>query len=172
VESRIEELRRRVEKDPASIAFAQLAEEYRRAGHYEESVRVARRGLERHPGYVSARVTMGRALIALQRVNEAYTELQEVVQSAPENLAAIRALAEIHQHPDFAPLPAPPAVEPEPARQDAKPETADRAPLDEPSALQSREIEEPYDPVLEALERWLQQIQEDRLERASEGQQL
>ena len=30
---RIEDLRRRVQKDPASIAFAQLAEECRRAGH-------------------------------------------------------------------------------------------------------------------------------------------
>ena len=46
---RIEELRRRVEKDPASIAFAQLAEEYRRAASYEEAVATCRAGLIVHP---------------------------------------------------------------------------------------------------------------------------
>ena len=59
---RIEDLRRRVQKDPASIAFAQLAEEYRRAGQYQEAVEVCRAGLAIHPGYLSARVTLGRAL--------------------------------------------------------------------------------------------------------------
>jgi tetratricopeptide (TPR) repeat protein len=94
---RIEELRRRVQKDPASIAFAQLAEEYRRAGDYEEAARVCRAGLERHPSYLSARVTLGRTLIELERHEEAKTELEFVLRSAPENLAAIRGLAEIHQ---------------------------------------------------------------------------
>jgi tetratricopeptide (TPR) repeat protein len=94
---RIEELRRRVQKDPASIAFAQLAEEFRRAGHYDDAVDVCRAGLERHPSYLSARVTLGRALIELERFDEAAEELNLVLQSAPENLAAIRGLAEIHQ---------------------------------------------------------------------------
>lgn len=94
---RIEELRRRVHKDPASIAFAQLAEEHRRAGDYEEAARVCRAGLERHPTYLSARVTLGRALIELQQYDDAQAELDQVLRSAPENLAALRGLAEIHQ---------------------------------------------------------------------------
>lgn len=94
---RIEELRRRVQKDPASIAFAQLAEEYRRSGDYDEAVQVCRTGLETHPTYLSARVTLGRALIELGRFDEAHGELEAVLRSAPENLAAIRGLAEIHQ---------------------------------------------------------------------------
>src|SRR5919106_1390945 len=94
---RIEELRRRVQKDPASIAFAQLAEEYRRAGEHEEAVRVCRTGLAKHPSYLSARVTLGRALVELEQYDEAHTELEYVLRSAPENLAAIRGLAEIHQ---------------------------------------------------------------------------
>ena len=94
---RIEELRRRVANDPASIAFAQLAEEYRRSGDFEEAVRVCRTGLAQHPNYLSARVTLGRALIELQQFDEARTELDFVVHAAPDNLAAIRALAEIHQ---------------------------------------------------------------------------
>src|SRR6266853_1024260 len=93
---RIEDLRRRVQKDPASIAFAQLAEECRRAGQHQESVDVCRAGLAIHPAYLSARVTLGRALIELNELDQALTELSTVLKSAPENLAAIRGLAEIH----------------------------------------------------------------------------
>ena len=93
---RIEDLRRRVQKDPASIAFAQLAEECRRAGMFQEAVDVCRTGLELHPGYLSARVTLGRALIELNELDSAFAELDHVLKSAPENLAAIRGLAEIH----------------------------------------------------------------------------
>ena len=93
---RIEDLRRRVRKDPASIAFAQLAEEYRRAGQYQESVDACHAGLGVHPGYLSARVTLGRALIELGKFDEALPELELVLKSAPENLAAIRGIADIH----------------------------------------------------------------------------
>ena len=93
---RIEELRRRVQKDPASIAFAQLAEEYRRAGSYQDAIAACRAGLAIHPGYLSARVTLGRALLEMNDLDAALAELQYVLKSAPENLAAIRGVAEIH----------------------------------------------------------------------------
>jgi hypothetical protein len=93
---RIEDLRRRVHKDPSSIAFAQLAEECRRAGQYAEAIEVCHAGLAIHPGYLSARVTLGRALIELNHLAEAQEELDFVLKSAPENLAAIRGLADIH----------------------------------------------------------------------------
>src|SRR3990172_7191147 len=92
---RIDDLRRRVQKDPTSIAFAQLAEECRRAGHLDEAVGVCRAGLERHPGYLSARVTLGRALMQLSQLDGAQAEFERVLRGAPENLAAIRGLAEI-----------------------------------------------------------------------------
>lgn len=95
-DSRIEELRRRIRKDPASIAFAQLAEELRRAGQFREAVEVCTTGLAIYPEYLSARVTLGRSLIELDRLDEARAELEKVRGLAPENLAAIRALAEIH----------------------------------------------------------------------------
>ena len=94
--SRIEELRRRVQTDPASIAFAALAEEYRRAGRFEEAIETCTAGLTRHPAYVSARVTLGRALLETGRFQDARAELEHVLRAAPENLAAIRGLAEIH----------------------------------------------------------------------------
>jgi tetratricopeptide (TPR) repeat protein len=94
--ARIEELRRRVQTDPASIAFAALAEEYRRAGQFDDAIATCRTGLQRHPAYLSARVTLGRSLLETDRYDEARQELEQVLRAAPENLAAIRALAEIH----------------------------------------------------------------------------
>lgn len=92
---RIEELRRRVEKDPSSIAFAQLGEEYRRAGSFGEAIETCRAGLARHPGYLSARVTLGRSLIETGELDDAEAALTKVLESAVENLAAIRGLADI-----------------------------------------------------------------------------
>ena len=94
--ARIDELRRRVEVDPTSIVFAALAEEYRRAGRFDEAIETCRAGLERHPAYLSARVTLGRALIEKGDLEEARTHLEQVVRQAPENLAAIRSLADLH----------------------------------------------------------------------------
>jgi tetratricopeptide (TPR) repeat protein len=93
---RIEELKRRVLSDPASIAFAALAEEYRRSERFEEAINTCTAGLVRHPSYLSAHVTLGRALIEVGRLDDAREELEYVLKLAPENLAAIRGLAEIH----------------------------------------------------------------------------
>jgi tetratricopeptide (TPR) repeat protein len=94
---RIDELRRRVHQEPASIAFAQLAEELRRSARFLEAVAVCRDGLEMYPGYLSVRVTLGRCLIELDRLDEAERELEQVRETAPDNLAAIRALSKLHQ---------------------------------------------------------------------------
>jgi tetratricopeptide (TPR) repeat protein len=114
---KIEDLKRRVQQDPASIAFAALADEYRRAGLFHDAIETCRAGLLRHPAYVSARVTLGRALVAVGEYDEAQTHLEQVLLSAPENLAAIRALAEIHERRGDAPMagletPAPVAAPP------------------------------------------------------------
>lgn len=95
--TRIEELRRRLQKDPASIAFAQLAEEYRRAGRFQEAIDASRAGLKVHEGYLSARVTLGRSLLEIGELDAARAELNDVLRAAPQNLAAIRGLAEVHR---------------------------------------------------------------------------
>lgn len=97
--SRLEELERRVLRDPASIAFGALAEEYRRAGRFDDAIAACLSGLERHPSYLSARVTLARALQALGRHDDARAEFERVIAVAPDNLAAIRALAELHAEP-------------------------------------------------------------------------
>jgi tetratricopeptide (TPR) repeat protein len=97
VNPRIEELRRRIQKDPASIAFAQLAEEHRRAGQFEDAVNVCQAGLAQHPAYLSARITLGRALLEMRRYDEAASEFEYVLKAAPDNLSATRELADIEQ---------------------------------------------------------------------------
>ena len=149
VHPRIEELRRRVEKDPASIAFAQLAEEHRRAGNYEEAVRVARSGLERHPTYLSARVTLGRALLELEQFDEAKAELEFVLTAAPDNLSAVRGLADIHQR-----------------RGDPDDAVKQVSAADAPARDQAISSAPSPDPVLETLESWLAAILADREQRA------
>ncbi len=65
---------------------------------FQEAVDVCRAGLSVHPAYLSARVTLGRALIELQQFDAAQLELEHVLHSAPENLAAIRGLADALHH--------------------------------------------------------------------------
>ena len=65
-------------------------------GQLQEAVNTSRAGLEIHPAYHSARVTLGRALLELNLFEDAARELAQVLKSAPENLAAIKSLAEAH----------------------------------------------------------------------------
>jgi tetratricopeptide (TPR) repeat protein len=94
---RIAELRRRVEADPASRVFGQLAEEYRRVGDYHQAIACCRAGLARHPDHLDARVTLGRSLLELGQLDEAAQELGSVLRAAPDNVSALRAMSEIHQ---------------------------------------------------------------------------
>jgi tetratricopeptide (TPR) repeat protein len=91
---RIEDLRKRIEKDPGSRLFAQLAEELRKDGELEDAIRVAREGLRSHPNYPSARMTLGRALLDTGDWAAARTEFELVLKSAPDNILASRYLAE------------------------------------------------------------------------------
>jgi hypothetical protein len=144
---RIDELRRRVDKDPTSIAFAQLAEEYRRVGDFEQAVKVCREGLARHPGYLSAQVTLGRALMELEQYEEAGQELEAVLRAAPDNLAAIRALADIHQRrgdvPDIARGPersAPQVTEPQVTEPQASEPVEQKVEMPQPIELPPIEV--------------------------------
>src|SRR5438874_10927181 len=94
--SRIDDLRRRVQKDPASIAFAQLGEECRRAGQFQEAVEICRAGLAIHCEYLSARVKLGRALLEANDLQAALMEIERVLKSALQDLAAIPAIVETH----------------------------------------------------------------------------
>ena len=91
---RIDELRKRLEKEPGSRLFAQLAEELRKEGELAEAVRLCREGLQKHPNYPSARMTLGRALFDQGELAGARDELGAVLKGAPDNILASRLLAE------------------------------------------------------------------------------
>lgn len=79
-----------------TAAFGAIAERFRRGGALERAVSLCREGLQKFPDHVSARVTLGWALLDLGKYDEARTELEQVLRRAPDNLAAIRGLAELH----------------------------------------------------------------------------
>ena len=182
---RLEELKRRVQRDPASISFAALAEEYRRLGLLEEAVEACRSGLQRHPAYVSARVTLGRALMELGDYESATAELEQVLRVAPENLAAIRALADIHrrraEQPEIPQIvisdgPYPSNIEPPiPVQRETEPPIPVQREIEPPIPVHQEEVSEPVPvevqsvvgmtaphPALNGLESFLSAIQRAR----------
>ncbi len=78
-------------------AFGGIAERFRRAGDLERAVALCQDGLRKFPDHLSARVTLGWALLDLGKYDEAQNELEQVLKRAPDNLAAIRGLAELHE---------------------------------------------------------------------------
>jgi Tetratricopeptide repeat len=91
---RVDELRKKLDKEPGSRLFAQLAEELRKDGEFEEAIGVAREGLQKHPNYPSARLTLGRALYDTGEWAAARSEFEQVLKGAPDNILASRLLAE------------------------------------------------------------------------------
>jgi tetratricopeptide (TPR) repeat protein len=91
---RIDDLRKKLEKEPGSRLFAQLAEELRKEGELAEAIRVSRQGLSHHPNYPSARMTLGRALLDSGDLASARREFETVLKGAADNILASRYLAE------------------------------------------------------------------------------
>ncbi|ODS56083.1 MAG: hypothetical protein ABS36_06565 [Acidobacteria bacterium SCN 69-37] len=86
-------------------AFGGIAERFRRAGDLDRAIALCRDGLKRFPDQLSARVTLGWALLDKGQYDAARSELEYVLRKAPDNLAAIRGLAELHDRTEGA-LPA------------------------------------------------------------------
>jgi tetratricopeptide (TPR) repeat protein len=93
----IEKLRDKVVKDPNSKLYVPLAEEYRKEGRLDEAIEVLQRGLERQPGYMSARVSLGKIYLEKGQLEEARSEFENVIKSVPDNLYAHKKLAEIYR---------------------------------------------------------------------------
>jgi hypothetical protein len=91
---KIEELRRKLEKEPTPRAYGALAEELRKAGEFADAIRISREGVEKSPAYPTLRVTLGRALLEHGDLEAARHELQTVLQAVPDNILAERYLGE------------------------------------------------------------------------------
>ncbi len=93
----IERLKEKVDNDPNSKLFIPLAEEYKKAGMFDEAIDVLIKGLEKQPGYMSARVSLGKILFERGMLQEAKAEFEKVIGAIPDNLYAHKRLAEIYR---------------------------------------------------------------------------
>lgn len=93
---KIEDLRGRLKADPKSRIFFPLAEELRKASQTAEAEQVLRAGLANHPTYLSAWVSLGRALRDQQKNGEAVESLNRALQLDPGNVVAARLLADAY----------------------------------------------------------------------------
>lgn len=93
----IEKLREKVSRDPNSKLFVPLADEYRKTGNLDEAIAVLVHGIENQPGYMSARVALGKIYLEKNMLPEAQDEFEKVVTAIPDNLFAHKKLAEIYR---------------------------------------------------------------------------
>jgi len=93
----IDRLATQLAKDPHSKVFMPLAEEYGKAGMWQEAAAVLEDGLKLYPGFITAMVALGRAYDHLAQTTKAKAILEESVKLSPENLRAHRTLIKIYQ---------------------------------------------------------------------------
>lgn len=92
----IDRLALEVATSPGSKAFMPLAEEYGKAGMWDEAAGVLEDGLKAYPQFITAMVALGRAYDQLNQPVKAAAVLEEAVKLSPENLRAHRTLAKIY----------------------------------------------------------------------------
>src|SRR5262245_17601072 len=93
----LDRLATQLAKDPHSKVFMPLAEEYGKAGMWQEAAAVLEDGLKLYPGFITAMVALGRAYDQLGQLTKAKAILEESVKLSPENLRAHRTLIKIYQ---------------------------------------------------------------------------
>jgi len=85
----------RLAKDPGSLVFAPLADAHRKAGRPREAIRLCREGLERFPGYGTARLVLAKALLDDGEPDAALTEVKTLLSGNPGDAAGHRLAAEL-----------------------------------------------------------------------------
>jgi tetratricopeptide (TPR) repeat protein len=87
----------RLARDPTSLAFAQLADLYRKAGRARDAVALCRDGLARYPHYTTARLILAKALAADEQLAAALVELNAILELSPKDVQCHRLAAEVHR---------------------------------------------------------------------------
>ena len=87
----------RLARDPASLAFAPLADAYRKTGRTREAIRLCREGLERFPEYATARLVLAKALVDAGDPEAALAEARAIVQANPADAPAQRLAADLER---------------------------------------------------------------------------
>ncbi len=86
-----------MDKSRADRFFIPIAEEYIKAGKLDEAIVVLKKGLQKYPNYLGARVSLGKVHLEKGMIDEAMIEFENVVQVSPDNLFAYRRLVVIYK---------------------------------------------------------------------------
>jgi tetratricopeptide (TPR) repeat protein len=87
----------RLQRDPTSLAFALLADLYRKVGRTREAIALCRDGLARYPHYTTARLILAKALLTEGELEGALAEVTAILEVSPKDLQSHRLAAEIHR---------------------------------------------------------------------------
>jgi tetratricopeptide (TPR) repeat protein len=87
----------RLARDPDSLAFAQLADLYRKAGRTADAITLCRNGLQRWPHYTTARLILAKTLLTEAQLDEALVEVTAILQTSPKDVQCHRLAAEVHR---------------------------------------------------------------------------
>ncbi|MBI2212771.1 MAG: tetratricopeptide repeat protein [Acidobacteria bacterium] len=93
---KIEELRGRLKAEPKSRHFYPLAEELRKIHQLEQAEEILREGLQGHPAYLSAWISLGRVLRERGRDHEAVEVLKRALALDAGNVVAAKLLAQAY----------------------------------------------------------------------------
>jgi tetratricopeptide (TPR) repeat protein len=95
--SEIEKLEARYRENPKGRNFAPLADAYRKAGLIDNAIELCQAGLQLHPDYVSGHIVHGRCLVDKKDDTGAEAVFRKVLDLDPENILALKVLAEISE---------------------------------------------------------------------------
>src|SRR5215510_9391713 len=87
----------RLMRDPSSLAFAPLADAYRKVGRTREAINLCREGLARFQHYTTARLILAKAHLDDGNPEAALAELGVILMASPRDAQAHRMVAEIHR---------------------------------------------------------------------------
>ena len=94
--SRIDEIKRSLTRETGPRQFLVVADEHRRQGRPREAIEVLEAGLQQSPASVAGHVALGRLLLQTEQLEKAVDSFQTALTLDPQNLVAIRQLAEVH----------------------------------------------------------------------------
>ncbi len=94
--SRIDEIKRSLTRETGPRQFLAVADDHRRQGRPREAIDVLESGLAQNPSSVAGYVALGRLFQQTAQLDKAIDSFQSALKLDPQNLVAIRQLADVH----------------------------------------------------------------------------